>query len=73
MKGGRDFVKEEERDYRRHGFYSIKKTHFKDKVEQRICTGNAKQTWERLNVMTDRERTKQSVNMTETPTMEGMM
>lgn len=61
LKGEMDQVKEKEKEFRRRVF--SEKTDFKNKVEQRFCTVNAKQVWEGLNTMMGRERKKQSVNM----------
>lgn len=56
-----DVVKEKEKEFKRKVFTA--KIDFKNKVEQRFCTGNAKQAWEGLNSIMGREGKKQSVNV----------
>lgn len=61
LRGEVDLVREKDKEFRRRVFTS--KIDFKNKIEQRFCTGNAKTAWEGLNVMMGRDRKKQSVNI----------
>ena len=56
LNGDRDLVKQKEKEFRRKVFNA--KLDFKNKIEQRFCSGNAKQAWEGLNTMMGRERKK---------------
>ena len=61
LKGDTDAVKENENEFRSKIWNS--KKDFKDKVEQRFCTENPRQTWERLNAMMGGERKIENNNM----------
>ena len=60
LRGETDVVKEKEKEFKRKVFTA--KIDFKNKVEQRFCTGNAKQAWEGLNTMMGREGKKTKCN-----------
>lgn len=63
LRGEMDLVREKEKEFRQRVFKA--KIDFKNKIEQRFCSGNAKQAWEGLNVMMGREQNKQSINITD--------
>ncbi len=63
LRGEMDLVREKETEFRQRVFKA--KIDFKNKIEQRFCSGNAKQAWDGLNVMMGREQNKQSINITD--------